>query len=190
VRVPDRNAAATRARILEIAGELFRTQSYAGTSIADIAGRLGTSKAALYYHFPSKEDILDAILAESLAAHARIAELADGRAAAEDLLGALIDLVTGAGTVLTVFGNDPSVVAALSAREADYRLRDKDSRIVAALAGPKPSVAARTRAIAAIAVAKDGTREVLTGRDRGLSKAERAELLAAALRVLELEGPR
>ncbi|OLF05600.1 hypothetical protein BLA60_35600 [Actinophytocola xinjiangensis] len=184
----DRNAANTRSRILEIAGELFRTKGYAGTSIADITGRLGTSKAALYYHFPSKEHILDAILGDSLAAHARIAELADGNATAEELLGALVDLVAGAGTVLAVFGNDPSVVAALSQRESDYRLRDKDSRIVAALAGPRPTTAARIRAQAAIAVAKDGTRMILAGRDRGLRKAERAELLAAALRAHHGQG--
>jgi AcrR family transcriptional regulator len=41
----------TRARILAIALELFAEQGFAGTSVADIAGRLGTTKAALYYHF-------------------------------------------------------------------------------------------------------------------------------------------
>jgi AcrR family transcriptional regulator len=44
----------TRQRILDIARELFATQGYAGTSIAHIATRLGTTKAALYYHFQSK----------------------------------------------------------------------------------------------------------------------------------------
>jgi TetR/AcrR family transcriptional regulator, regulator of cefoperazone and chloramphenicol sensitivity len=40
----------TRRAILAVAQELFAAQGYAGTSVADITGRLGMSKAALYYH--------------------------------------------------------------------------------------------------------------------------------------------
>ena len=48
----------TRERILDIALELFAEQGYDATSLRDIAERLGTTKAALYYHFERKEDIL------------------------------------------------------------------------------------------------------------------------------------
>src|SRR6201986_5297062 len=48
----------TRERILDIALELFVEQGYDKTSLRDIAERLGTTKAALYYHFERKEDIL------------------------------------------------------------------------------------------------------------------------------------
>jgi AcrR family transcriptional regulator len=48
----------TRERILDIALELFADQGYDKTSLRDIAARLGTTKAALYYHFERKEDIL------------------------------------------------------------------------------------------------------------------------------------
>jgi AcrR family transcriptional regulator len=48
----------TRERILDIALELFTERGYDKTSIRDIAERLGTTKAALYYHFKSKADIL------------------------------------------------------------------------------------------------------------------------------------
>jgi len=48
----------TRERILDIALELFTEQGYDKTSLRDIAERLGTTKAALYYHFKSKSDIL------------------------------------------------------------------------------------------------------------------------------------
>jgi AcrR family transcriptional regulator len=51
-------AASTRERILDIALELFTERGYDKTSIRDIAERLGTTKAALYYHFKSKADIL------------------------------------------------------------------------------------------------------------------------------------
>jgi AcrR family transcriptional regulator len=48
----------TRERILDVALELFNEQGYDGTSLREIAERLGITKAALYYHFERKEDIL------------------------------------------------------------------------------------------------------------------------------------
>jgi AcrR family transcriptional regulator len=53
-----RPQASTRERILDIALELFVDQGYDKTSLRDIAERLGTTKAALYYHFERKQDIL------------------------------------------------------------------------------------------------------------------------------------
>jgi AcrR family transcriptional regulator len=51
-------AGSTRERILDVALELFNEQGYDRTSLRQIAERLGLTKAALYYHFKSKEDIL------------------------------------------------------------------------------------------------------------------------------------
>jgi AcrR family transcriptional regulator len=66
----------TRERILDIALELFADQGYDKTSLRDIAERLGTTKAALYYHFERKQDIL-------LELHLRLHAL--GREALEQL---------------------------------------------------------------------------------------------------------
>ena len=52
----------TRERILETALELFAQNGYLGTSMNDIAGRLGVTKAALYKHYTSKQEILDRIV--------------------------------------------------------------------------------------------------------------------------------
>jgi AcrR family transcriptional regulator len=51
----------TRERILDVALDLFTEQGYDGTSLREIAEQLGVTKAALYYHFESKEDILRAL---------------------------------------------------------------------------------------------------------------------------------
>jgi AcrR family transcriptional regulator len=51
----------TRQRILDISLELFIDQGYDATSIRQIADRLGFSKASIYYHFASKQDILMAL---------------------------------------------------------------------------------------------------------------------------------
>jgi AcrR family transcriptional regulator len=48
----------TRARIQAVAIELFSEQGYDKTSLREIAERLDVTKAALYYHFKSKEDII------------------------------------------------------------------------------------------------------------------------------------
>ena len=48
----------TRVRIQSVALELFAEQGYEKTSLREIAERLDVTKAALYYHFKSKEDIV------------------------------------------------------------------------------------------------------------------------------------
>jgi len=48
----------TRSRVQKVALELFAEQGYEKTSLREIAERLGVTKAALYYHFKSKEDIV------------------------------------------------------------------------------------------------------------------------------------
>ena len=55
-------AAGTKERILETALELFAQNGYLGTSMNDIAGKLGLTKAALYKHYTSKQEILDRIV--------------------------------------------------------------------------------------------------------------------------------
>ncbi|WP_405017987.1 TetR/AcrR family transcriptional regulator [Kitasatospora sp. NBC_00070] len=57
----------TRARIIDVALELFAEQGYEKTSLREIADRLGVTKAALYYHFKTKDDIVHGIV-ESMAA--------------------------------------------------------------------------------------------------------------------------
>jgi len=52
----------TRARIQAVAIELFTEQGYEKTSLREIAERLNVTKAALYYHFKSKEDIVASLV--------------------------------------------------------------------------------------------------------------------------------
>jgi AcrR family transcriptional regulator len=51
-----------RSQILRIATGLFREKGYNGTSLEDIADRVGFTKPAIYYYFDSKEDLLFAIV--------------------------------------------------------------------------------------------------------------------------------
>ena len=69
-------APSTRDRILEIALDLFIEKGFDKSSLREIAEQLGFSKAAIYYHFASKDDIL-------MALHMRLHDI--GRQAIEGL---------------------------------------------------------------------------------------------------------
>ncbi len=56
----------TRQRIQEIALDLFTEQGYEATSLREIAEALGVTKAALYYHFKTKEDIVAGMVADRI----------------------------------------------------------------------------------------------------------------------------
>ena len=85
----------TRERILDTALDLFARKGYAETSLREIAAELGFSKAAIYYHFESKRDILAAL-------HLRLHRLSDHLAPvlaepddSGDLWNRVIDVLIG-----------------------------------------------------------------------------------------------
>ncbi len=53
-----------RKEIVEAARKLFLSKGYEATSTVDIMNAVGIAKGTLYYHFTSKEEILDALLCE------------------------------------------------------------------------------------------------------------------------------
>ncbi|MEO3825761.1 helix-turn-helix domain-containing protein [Actinomadura sp. B10D3] len=62
----------TREQIRKVALELFAEQGYEKTSLREIAERLEVTKAALYYHFKTKEDIVASLFEDF---HAEATEL-------------------------------------------------------------------------------------------------------------------
>ncbi|MEV6767618.1 TetR/AcrR family transcriptional regulator [Nocardia sp. NPDC051030] len=72
---PRRRAGQTpRAEILDAAAELFTANGYGSTSTRGIADAVGIRQASLYHHFAAKDDILDALLAETITAPLELAE--------------------------------------------------------------------------------------------------------------------
>ena len=74
-----KDAEVRRSEILNAAEELFGSKGFDGTSTNDILDRVGIARGTLYYHFRSKEEILDAMIA-------RMADrlIADAAKVAED----------------------------------------------------------------------------------------------------------
>lgn len=58
----------TRDHIVEAADRLFYAQGFEHTSFADIADAVRISRGNFYYHFKSKDEILDAVIAARLGA--------------------------------------------------------------------------------------------------------------------------
>lgn len=66
------DAEKTRARILASALALFSKKGYERTTFNDIAARLKLTKGAVYWHFDSKEALLEALLDEMMAKFQRV----------------------------------------------------------------------------------------------------------------------
>lgn len=56
----------TRDRIVDKADQLFYEQGFEHTSFAQIAEALGISRGNFYYHFKTKDEILDAVISHRL----------------------------------------------------------------------------------------------------------------------------
>ena len=52
----------TRERILDAAAAAFRERGFAATRLSDIADRAGLQAPSLYYHFGSKEELIEVVL--------------------------------------------------------------------------------------------------------------------------------
>ncbi|MCF2531587.1 TetR/AcrR family transcriptional regulator [Yinghuangia soli] len=66
-------------KVLSAAVELFGEHGFAGTSLQAIADRVGVTKAALYYHFRTKDELLDALLRPALNDLDRVLDTAERR---------------------------------------------------------------------------------------------------------------
>jgi len=84
--------------LLTAAAELFYERGYDGTSIQDLANRLGVTKSAIYHHVPGKEALLR--LAVDRALDGLFAEVAKLDAVEGRAIARLEHLVRGSVTVL------------------------------------------------------------------------------------------
>jgi TetR/AcrR family transcriptional regulator, cholesterol catabolism regulator len=64
---PKRSGIETRDAIQRAAVEVFAERGYPAASVREIAGRLGIKAGSLYNHYPSKQDILFAIMSDNMA---------------------------------------------------------------------------------------------------------------------------
>ena len=107
-RGQQRRAVVTRYGLLEAAGEHFAATGYHGTPLREILEACGVTKGALYFHFPSKQALVEAIIAETVQRWTEMAVEVRGRGM--DPLQALIASFDG---VFTLMLTDPIVHGAI-----------------------------------------------------------------------------
>lgn len=85
-----------RRAMLDAAAQLFAERGYGGTNLRDVADALGMSRPGLYYHFPSKEKLLEALIEEvTISAEHKLAEIAaQTDRDPEDALKLLVQMAT------------------------------------------------------------------------------------------------
>jgi AcrR family transcriptional regulator len=110
----------TRTRLLDVAVDLFTRHSFAGTSLQMIADELGFTKAAIYHHFRTREQLLAAVLEPILDELRTVIEHAETRrtphARAEHMLSGYATLAVRNRGLVAVLAADPSVATALTER--------------------------------------------------------------------------
>ena len=145
----------TRDAIRDVAVELFAQHGYERTSLREIAERLGMTKAALYYHYPSKQALLLSIIEPLISEWKTVADKAETRthstSTVRAVLGECLDVLLRHRRIAGMFTRDaPAVFEAIGRLYED--IIAVHQRLHTWLAGPSPSPADRVRAFAATEV--------------------------------------
>src|SRR6476659_116583 len=77
----------TRTRLIDVAVDLFTRHGFAGTSLQMIADELGFTKAAIYHHFRTREQLLTAVLEPILDELRTVVESAEAKRTAHARAG-------------------------------------------------------------------------------------------------------
>jgi AcrR family transcriptional regulator len=112
----------TRDRILDVALDLFIEQGYDKTSLREIAERVGVTKAALYYHFSSKEEIIRTLVHPLYDAVGPLTELLTSRPDRDAWgkgLAALVEWILSQRRLFELFENNQGTLQALAADSID-----------------------------------------------------------------------
>jgi AcrR family transcriptional regulator len=143
----------TRTRLLETALGLFTLHGVEGTSLQMIADALGVTKAAVYYHFKTKDEITEAVAEPALHDLSAIldhaATLRRHGARVDYVIDEFVDLVVRNRVLVAVFCTDPGIARAVE-RSLHGELNVL-TRLPELLVGPDPDEAGMVAAHMALA---------------------------------------
>jgi AcrR family transcriptional regulator len=182
----------TRDRILSVGLRLFAEQGYANTSLREIAEELGVTKAALYFHYKTKEEIITGILRGYIDGIdeliATSAGGSGGLAEREEAVRRFAELQASWGSNLTKMIRQN--FTEISILPVGTEIKESHRRMIEFLAGPEPSVLDQTRAVTALAAIQSAAlTATLGGTSAEADEAtRRAAALTVALEVLRAGG--
>jgi AcrR family transcriptional regulator len=145
----------TRSRVQKVALELFAEQGYEKTSLREIAERLGVTKAALYYHFKSKEDIVHSFTDDYFAGLDHLLDWAreqpPGDETRREVLDRYVSLVLAGSEVFHFLEQNRAAVQTMdTGKDRFARFRGRLDALVDVLTGPGAPLRDRVRATAAV----------------------------------------
>jgi AcrR family transcriptional regulator len=146
----------TRSRVQKVALELFAEQGYEKTSLREIAERLGVTKAALYYHFKSKEDIVHSFTDDYFAEIDTLLDWAKDQPRSDqtrrEVLDRYVSIVLGGSEVFRFLEQNRASMQSMGAgkERVHERFRDRLAVFVDVLAGPEAPLRDRVRATTAM----------------------------------------
>ncbi len=145
----------TRERIQSVALDLFAEQGYERTSLREIAERLGVTKAALYYHFKSKEDIIASLVSDyfgqidDLIAWAR--QQPRTRETRAEVLDRYFQIVAEGSDVFRMLQQNQASIGSLAhAKQRSELFRERMDALVDLLCRAGSSLAEQVRAASAL----------------------------------------
>lgn len=144
----------TRRRIQDVARELFGEKGVQRTSLQDIAGRLGITKPALYYHFSSREELVRSILQPLIDEGERFIAEQEKRSTAEprELLEEYFDFHFRHRADLVLAVTELTTLADLGLIDSMLAWRDRLCKLVF---GPRPTLEQSTRGVIAFGGLQD-----------------------------------
>ncbi|SCG15963.1 transcriptional regulator, TetR family [Micromonospora echinofusca] len=145
----------TRSRILRAALDLFAEHGYQRTPLRQIAERLRLTKAAILYHFPSKEHLLTALiepLVSDLEALLDAAEAGPSERARTTVLEGWVDTMLAHRRPLGMLFHD---IALVTRGDTYHRLMRIALRANDLIAGVDAGRRERVRAVQAVAMCSD-----------------------------------
>lgn len=117
-----------RERVIEAALSLFAERGVNGTSLQMIADHLGVRKAAIYYQFHTKDDIVLAVLGpvfDDMARLVRIAESISSPDSRRDAtISGFVELAVRHRRIGSLFYGDPAVIALVQAHQEFEEIAD------------------------------------------------------------------
>jgi AcrR family transcriptional regulator len=145
----------TRARIQQVALELFAEQGYEKTSLREIAERLDVTKAALYYHFKSKEDIVRSLVEDYFGQMDALIAWADTQPRTAEtryeILGRYVEIVADGSDVFRMLHHNQAAVNSLAAaKQRGDVFRERMHGLIDALTEPGADLPERLRAAMAL----------------------------------------
>lgn len=188
-RTPEPRA---RDRYAVAALALFAEHGYAGTSLQAIADRVGVSKAAVTYHFPSKVDLLDVLLEPLITDFGAVLDhiegLDDPAERRRSGLPAYTDLLLRHRRVLAWLSRDISVLDADRLQPVLATLSDRRDRLLASGSGPLGQIWGGAISAAMIEAVSSAPADVDDGFLRGEVEQIGETLVAGAVAAHERHG--